>query len=292
MKKVFYNTKVMPYIFLLPAFIIFTLFFLLPLLNSFIMSFQSVNFGTREFVGLDNYKALINPTFLTAVKNSIIYMLLTLVILIPIPFALAIMLENKLLKGVEFFKSVLFLPALTSTVVIAIVFKFMFSELEYSQMNLIIESFGYQPIKWLSTPAFVMPILVILASWKWIGINMLYFISGIKSIPAEVNEAALLDGVSGWQRVKYITIPMVKPITVYVLTISIYAGLAMFTETMLIYGLNSPNNMALTIVGYLYKVGIQSNDLGLASAIGTFLLLLALLINIFQLVFTGFFKET
>lgn len=291
MKKLLHNTKVIPYLFVLPAFVIFTMFFLFPLLNSFVMSFQSVNFGSREFIGLENYKSLINPTFLTAVKNSFFYMVLTLIVLIPVPFALAVMINSKFLKGVEVFKSVLFLPALTSTVVIAIVFKFMFGELDYSQMNIFASALGAEPTKWLSNSAFVMPILVILATWKWLGVNMLYFISGIKGIPEEINEAAELDGVSSWQRLRYITIPMVKPITIYVLTISIYAGLAMFTETMLVYGLNSPNNMALTIVGYLYKVGIQSNDLGLASAIGTFLLLFALAINLVQLVFTGFFKE-
>lgn len=291
MKKLLYNTKLIPYLFVLPAFLIFTIFFFYPLINSFVMSFQSVNFGTREFIGLENYKSLFNPTFFIAVKNSLVYMLLTLLVLIPIPFALAVMINDRYLKGVEIFKSVLFLPALTSTVVIAIVFKFMFGELDYSQMNLFAGFFGYEPIKWLTEQKFVMPILLMLASWKWLGVNMLYFISGLKNIPEEVIEAAELDGVNGWEKVKYIYIPMVKPITIYVLTISIYAGLAMFTESMLVYGLNSPNNMALTIVGYLYKVGIQSNDLGLASAIGTFLLLFALAINLVQLVFTGFFKE-
>lgn len=291
MKKLLYNTKLIPYLFVLPAFIIFTLFFLVPLLNSFVMSFQSVNFGTREFIGTENYQSLLNPTFMIAVKNSFTYMVLTLVVLIPIPFGLAVMVTNKFLKGTEIFKSVLFLPALTSTVVIAIVFRFMFGELDNSQMNIIAQLFGSEPTKWLSNSSLVMPILVLLASWKWLGVNMLYFISGIKGIPEEIYEAAELDGVNGWQKLRFITIPMVKPITIYVLTISIYAGLAMFTETMLVYGLNSPNNMALTIVGYLYKVGIQSNDLGLASAIGTFLLLFALIINLVQLVFTGFFKE-
>ncbi len=291
MKKILHNTKVMPYLFVLPAFIIFTLFFFYPLINSFIMSFQSVNFGTREFIGLENYKSLINPAFITAVKNSFVYMVLTLLVLIPVPFALAVMINNKFLKGVDIFKSVLFLPALTSTVVIAIVFKFMFGELDYSQMNLFAGVLGSEPLRWLSDSRFVMPILVLLATWKWLGVNMLYFISGLKNIPEEIMEAAELDGVTGIQKLRYIIIPMLKPITIYVLTISIYAGLAMFTESMLVYGLNSPNNMALTIVGYLYKVGIQSNDLGLASAIGTFLLLFALLINIIQLVFTGFFKE-
>lgn len=291
MKKLLYNTKLIPYLFVLPAFLIFTIFFFYPLINSFVMSFQSVNFGTREFIGLENYKSLFNPTFFIAVKNSLVYMLLTLLVLIPIPFALAVMINDRYLKGVEIFKSVLFLPALTSTVVIAIVFKFMFGELDYSQMNLFAGFFGSEPIKWLTEQKFVMPILLMLASWKWLGVNMLYFISGLKNIPEEVIEAAELDGVNSWEKVKYIYIPMVKPITIYVLTISIYAGLAMFTESMLVYGLNSPNNMALTIVGYLYKVGIQSNDLGLASAIGTFLLLFALAINLVQLVFTGFFKE-
>lgn len=121
---------------------------------------------------------------------------------------------------------------------------------------------------------------------------MLYFMSGLKGIPNELYESAEIDGATGIQRFRYITIPLIKPTTIYVLTISIYAGLAMFLESFMLWnGNNSPKNIGLTIVGYLYKRGIEKNQLGYASAVGLVLLVIALFINIIQLILNGTFKK-
>lgn len=121
---------------------------------------------------------------------------------------------------------------------------------------------------------------------------MLYFLSGLKSIDASLYEAAEIDGASGWQKFHYVTRPLLKPTTIYVLTISIYAGLSMFLESYMLWaGNNSPNNIGLTIVGYLYKRGIEKNDMGYACAVGMVLLVIALIINIAQLVLNGTFKN-
>ena len=102
---------------------------------------------------------------------------------------------------------------------------------------------------------------------------MLYFLSGLKAIDSSLYESANIDGASGWQKLRYITIPLLKPTTIYVLTISIYAGLAMFLESFMLYAENvSPNNIGLTIVGYLYRRGIEKNQLGYASSVGLVLL--------------------
>ena len=122
--------------------------------------------------------------------------------------------------------------------------------------------------------------------------NMLYFLSGLKSIDGSLYEAADIDGASAIQKFKFITIPLLKPTTIYVLTISVYAGLAMFLESFMLWAGNaSPNNIGLTIVGYLYRRGIEKNQLGYASAVGLILLIIALIINVIQLALNGTFKK-
>ena len=121
---------------------------------------------------------------------------------------------------------------------------------------------------------------------------MLYFLSGLKNIPDELYESADIDGANAIQKFIYITIPQLKPTIVYVLTISIYAGLAMFTESYMIWGGNaSPKNIGLTIVGYLYRQGIEKNAMGYASAVGIVLFIIAMTINMVQLKLNGTFSK-
>lgn len=168
----------------------------------------------------------------------------------------------------------------------------MFGEMDTALMNQFIGLFGMEPVKWLkgATTGFIA--LLTLACWRWWGVNMMYFLSGLQSIPEDYYEAASIDGATTWQKFVKITIPQLKPTFVYVLTISIYGGLAMFNESYMLYqGNNSPNNIGLTIVGYLYRQGIEKNDMGYASAVGVVLLVIVLAINITQLVATGTFKK-
>src|SRR5690606_15104158 len=135
-------------------------------------------------------------------------------------------------------------------------------------------------------------VLLVLALWRWVGVNTMYFLAGLQSISPEYYEAASLDGASRIKQFFHITVPNLKPTIVYVFTISIYGGLAMFTESFMLYaGNQSPNNQGLTIVGYLYRQGIEQNNMGFASAVGVVLLLLVLAINITQLALTGTFRK-
>ena len=114
----------------------------------------------------------------------------------------------------------------------------------------------------------------------------------LQSIPTDIYEAASIDGASKWQQFIKISFPLVKPTTIYVLTISIYAGLAMFLESFMLWkGVNSPQNIGLTIVGYLYRQGIEKRAMGYACAVGLVLLVIVMIINLVQLVATGTFKK-
>ena len=292
-KKFFYSQKAAPYIFVVPFILSFLLFWIYPLFSTITMSFQKIGPTSSEWVGFKNYaKLLKDPTFITAIKNSAEYMVLTIVLLIPFPLLFAVLMESRLVKAKGFWKACLYVPALTSVVISGTLFRLMFSEYATGQMNIITTALGLGTFKWLKAKASGLAALVIVCCWRWTGVNMLYFISGLKSIPTELYESGDIDGANAWEKFKYITIPLIKPTTIYVLTISIYAGLAMFMESFMLWaGPDSPDNIGLTIVGYLYKRGITKNDLGYGSAIGLVLLIVALVINIVQLVLNGTFKK-
>jgi arabinosaccharide transport system permease protein len=257
------------------------------------MSFQNITPTATEWVGLSNYtKLLKDTTFHTAILNSFEYMILTLVLLIPFPMLFAVLMDSRLVKAKGFWKACLYLPALTSVVISGTLFRLMFSEYPTGQMNLITSALGLGTFKWLKMKATGLAALLIVCCWRWTGVNMLYFISGLKSIDTSLYESAEIDGASAWQKFRYVTIPLLKPTTIYVLTISVYAGLAMFMESYMLWsGPDSPNNIGLTIVGYLYKRGIAKNQYGYGSAIGIVLLVIALAINIVQLILNGTFKK-
>ncbi|HHU73020.1 MAG TPA: sugar ABC transporter permease [Clostridiales bacterium] len=293
LKKVLYSQKAAPYVFVLPFLLSFMFFWIYPLFSTVKMSFQSILPGQVEWIGLENYQKLLKDrVFHLAIKNSFTYMFWTLVLLIPFPMIYACIMDGKLVKAKGLFKALLYLPALTSVVVAGTMFRLMFAEMETSQMNQIVQWLGFGPIKWLKGKYTGMFALLLVACWRWTGVNMLYYLSGLKNIDNSLYESAEIDGASGFKKFLYIQLPLLKPTTIYVLTISIYAGLAMFLESFMLWNGNaSPNNIGLTIVGYLYRRGIEKNQLGYASAVGLVLLAIALFINIIQLIWNGTFKK-
>ena len=291
MKKLFYSQKLAPYVFVLPFALTVVIFWLFPIGNGVLLSFQDVL--KDEWVGLGNYQRLLSDKiFLKAVYNSAKYMGGTLVLLIPFPMLFATLLNSRLMKKPGLFKSIYFVPALTSVVVAGTIFRLMFGEMETSLANQIIAAFGISPIKWLKGEWTSYFALLLLACWRWTGVNILYFLAGLQSISTDIYEAASIDGASKWQQFVKISFPLVKPTTVYVLTISIYAGLSMFNESYMLWkGNNSPQNIGLTIVGYLYRQGIEKRAMGYACAVGLILLIIVMAVNLVQLKATGTFDK-
>lgn len=293
LKKILYSQKAAPGVFVLPFLLSFLIFWIYPLFSTVRMSFQSILPNQIEWLGLANYTKLLKDTaFHTAIKNSFTYMLLSLCLLIPFPMLFAVMMDSHIVKAKGFFKALLYLPALTSVVISGTLFRLMFSEYATGQLNVILGWLGLEPMAWLKNGATAMLALLVLACWRWTGVNMLYFLSGLKGIDQSLYESAEIDGAGAVAKFFRITLPMLKPTVIYVVTISVYGGLAMFLETYMLWaGKPSPKNIGLTIVGYLYRRGIEKNDLGYASAVGLVLLVIALLINIGQLVLNGTFRK-
>ncbi|WP_200837485.1 carbohydrate ABC transporter permease [Ruania rhizosphaerae] len=295
MKKILYSQRLAPYFFIAPFVITLAVFWTVPLVRAFMMSFQEVLYGESTFIGTDNYERLWRDrVFWQALFNSVRYMLFTLALLIPIPMALAAIINSKIgsARVKAFFKASLFVPALTSVVVAGIIFRLMFAETDSGLMNQVVGLFGLDPVRWLREDIPGLVALLALAMWRYTGVNIMYFIAGMQSISTEYYEAASIDGASKIQQFFRITIPNLKPTIVYVTTISVYGGLAMFLESFMLYaGNNSPNNQGLTVIGYLYRQGVQENDLGFASAVGVVLLVVIMAINITNLTLTGTFKK-
>ncbi|GAA4722642.1 arabinosaccharide transport system permease protein [Promicromonospora umidemergens] len=295
MKQLLYSKKLAPYLFILPFLVTLAVFWVVPLGRSFVMSTQEVLYGQATFIGLGNYERLWGDRiFWQALFNSLRYMVLTLVLLVPIPLALAALVNSNIgsarIKG--FFKASMFVPALTSVVVAGIVFRLIFAESDSAMMNQVVEFFGFGPVRWLRSDLTGLVALLAIALWRWAGVNMMYFLAGMQAIPTEYYEAASIDGANKFRQFIHITIPNIKPTVVYVVTISIYGGLSMFLESFMLYaGNNSPNNQGLTVVGYLYRKGIEENDLGFASAVGVVLLVVVMTLNISYLVASGTFKK-
>jgi len=285
------SQKLAPYLFVSPFVITFVLFLAYPIIDSVVMSFQHIVPGETTFVGTENYRNLLNPHFAKAISNSALYTFWTLIILIPLPLLLAVLLNSGLTPFRTFFKSALFMPALTSIIVAGAIFRLIFGDMDTALANSFLIWLGFDPIKWKLSAGPGMFLMVALASWRWMGVNILYFLSGLQNIPRELYESASIDGANALTKFWKITVPLLKPVTIYVLTISIYGGFAMFTESYVFWSNHSPANIGLTIVGYLYQQSFEFFNMGFGSAIGMTLLFIVLAVNLIQLKFFGMFGK-
>ncbi|AOL34704.1 sugar ABC transporter permease [Geobacillus sp. G4] len=288
---IIFSQKAAPYIFVSPFILSFLLFFLYPSISTIIMSFQEVLPGETKFIGVENYKKLLNPHFYAALRNTTIYTIWTLIILIPLPLVLAVILNSKAIPGRNFFRSAYFIPALTSTIVVGVVFRLIFGELESAPANTLLKWLGLPAQQWTMHWGTGMFLMVFLASWKWLGVNILYFLSGLQNIPKELYESAEMDGAGAFRKFFYITLPLLKPVVIYVLTISIFGGFRMYEESFVFWQNQSPGDIGLTLVGYIYQEGFMNNDMGFGSAVGIVLLIIVFVINIIQLKVTGAFRK-
>ncbi len=290
-EKYINSRKVAPYIFVAPFIIVFLVFYLYPMISTIIMSFQEIGFGEPKFIGLENYRDLFNVHYKNALLTSTNYTFWTILVLVPLPIVLAVLLNSDKTKFTNFFRSSIFMPALTSVIVAGMFFRYAFGEQASTLANSIIGVFGLEPITWLQNSIPAMIALVVLCVWRWLGVNIIYFLSGLQSIPEEIYEAADIDGASSWDKFKYITIPSLKPVIIYVITISVFGGYKMFAESYAYWQTATPNDIGMTIVSYIYQTGFNNFNMGFASAVGITLLVIVLIVNVIQLNLFGLFKK-
>jgi arabinosaccharide transport system permease protein len=217
----------------------------------------------------------------------------TIAVLVAVPVLLAVFVNSRITMARTFFRACFFIPSLVSVVVAGVIFRLVFGSMDTALANAVLLKLGLPAQKW-STGGFAqaMVIMVSVAVWRWMGINMLYFLSGLQTIPGELYESAEMDGAGAGTRLFRITLPLLKPIVIFVITISVYGGYAMFAESYIYWSnLMPPNDIGLTILRYIYWTSFGLNEMGHASAAGLVLLGIVLGLNLLQLNLFGVFRR-
>ena len=276
--------KIAPYLFTLPFAVSFLLFFLYPMASMFMMSFQRIEgISDATFVGLMNFRRLLADAHVrTALMNSVSFTIGIVVVNVVLAVLLAVVLNNRQTPARNAFRSALYLPALTSIIVAGIFFRLFFGSGAGTPLNQLMTFFGLQTREWLydtfSTGIFV---LVLTSTWRWLGTNILYFLCGLQGIPQELYEAADIDGANAFQRLLHVTIPGLKPILIFVITVTTYGGLRMFGESYVLWVNGAtPGDVGLTMVLYIYKTAFTRFETGYAAAMSVALFLLLIVINL------------
>jgi multiple sugar transport system permease protein len=260
------------YFFLAPALIPIFIFFFVPALAAFALSFTDFdiyalsNTDYARFVGLRNYFQLLNdPLFWKAMANTLYYVLVGGPLSIAASLGTALLVNSKLIRFQGVLRAVYFAPVVTTLVAVAVVWRFMYHP-RFGLLNYALGFFGVDPIDWLGDPAWAMPAIILMSIWKNFGYNMIIFVAGLQSIPGQLYEAARMDGASAWQQFTSITLPMLAPTTVFVSIIAMIGNFQLFTEPYVMTQ-GGPVNSTLSIVLLMYQQGFRWWNLGYSAAI-------------------------
>jgi multiple sugar transport system permease protein len=270
------------YGFLLPDVIGLAVFVGLPILGAFYLSFHDWSgIGAREFSGLENYDTLIqDKAFLHSLKITAIYTFSFVPLLYVFSLSLAL-LVNQGLALTGFFRSAFFAPFMVSLVVASVVWSFMLQD-PAGVVNSIIGLFGISPQPWLGSTRFALVSVIVVTLWQAVGYSMIIFLAGLQDIPRVYYEAARIDGAGPWHRFRYITLPLLRPTTVFVLIISFIGAFQLF-DPIFVMTSGGPADATTTTVYYIYETAFEFLQLGYASALSVVLFAIILLVSLFQL---------
>ena len=284
----------MPYIFVAPFFITFAIFQLYPLLRSVVMGFQeSVGYtGKWEWVGIANYVEIFadDEHFGVAVKNFVLFAAGSLITEIPIAIALALMLASRNLRGRGLFRTVFFIPSVLPGVLMGLVGIWFFSTAR-GLLNALVVAFGGERIKWLFLPEYILPNMLTIAFWQWMGNHAVFVLAGIGGIDTGVIEAATIDGATTWQRVRYIILPLLRPVLAFVAITVVTGSLRTYDIPVVILlgtgggasDMGGPGGEGWFFLPYITEVAFARFRMGYATAIGWVVFAIAIVVTFFQL---------
>jgi multiple sugar transport system permease protein len=273
------------YLFLLPSLLVFAAFVFFPLFFSFYASLTRWNLPFKpSFVGLENYRYLFtdpigSPDFWGSISNSFYYAL-GVPLNMAISLAVALLL-NRHLRGVSFFRTAYFLPTITSTAAISVVWLWIYHPADYGLFNAILMRLGFSPLRWLRDPQLAMPALILMGIWHGMGYNIIIFLAGLQAIPTHLYEAAEIDGAGGWARFWRITWPLLGPTSFYILVIGVINSLKAFAQ-MHVMTEGGPLGATTTITYYLYQQAFEYFAMGRASAVACVLLVILFALTLIQ----------
>jgi len=270
--------------FILPNFAGFGLLTLIPVIALFYYAFTDWNiFGTAEWTGTANLQRMVHDeSFWTALKNTTYYTVVHIPLTIAASLGLALLLNRKL-RGVGFFRTVAFFPYIAAIVAVAQVWNMLFSP-KYGPINDVLRMVGVDhPPGWTVSADWSMPAVIVVGTWREMGYYMLIFLAGLQTIPAQLYEAATIDGATAWQRFRNITVPSLRPTTFFV-TVMLTIGSFKVFDLILLLTNGGPGQSTLVLSQYIYQKGFQENQFGYASAISIVLFAICFAITMIQFV--------
>ena len=275
--------------FLSPALGLISVFFVLPVVGGLVLSLTDFDIysiaspDNARFVALGNYgKILADPIFWKALGNTMYFVLVGGPLSVLTSLVAALLVSSRLTRFQTVFRSVFFIPVVTTLVAVAIVWRYLYHP-QYGLLNWMLGGLGIHGIDWLGDPHWAMPAIILLSVWKNFGYNMLILLAGLQAVPEDLYEAARIDGASRWQTFRSVTLPLLRP-TLALTTVLCVTGSLLAFEQFYILTKGGPDNSTITIVQLIYSVAFQGqNDLGVAGALSVIVLLALIVINIAQI---------
>lgn len=270
------------WVMLIPSVVGFLMFMLIPMVATLVLSFFKYDMLTApKFVGIQNYIDMFNDTIVWQVTwNTIKYTLMTVPVGMALALLLAVALDQKIALQ-KFYRAVFFLPSITSMVVVAIVWQWIYNP-EYGILNYLLSFIGIAPRKWLISASTSLVSLAIVGVWKRLGYDMLLFLSGLQGISTTYYEAAKLDGANKWQQFRYITLPLLTPTTFFVFVMSIINSFQVFDQVNLMTE-GGPGRSSSVLVHYLYQNAFQYFKLGYACSLAYLLFFIIMILTAFNM---------
>jgi len=270
------------YLFISPVIIGLSVFILGPMIATFVISFFHWDAVTpAKWVGFSNYQELVtDPLFWQALKVTSTFALISIPLHLIFALTLAILLNQKI-KGLPLFRLIYYMPVVTSGVAVAVLWRWIFNP-DFGVINLILANFGIQGPPWLVSRVWALPALIIMSLWT-IGGTMIIFLAGLQGIPAQLYEAAKIDGANWWHKFWAVTVPILSPVIFFNLIMGIIASFRMFTQVYIMTG-GGPANATLFYILYLYRNGFQWFRMGYACTLAwaLFFIVLAFTLLVFK----------
>lgn len=269
--------------YLAPSLIILLVFVYIPVVSALGISLTSweARSTSAEFIGLDNYiKLLGNKELWNALKNTVYFTVIKIPLDLVLSLGIAMVLNQKL-RGIGLFRTAYFMPVITSVVAVAAIWRVIYNP-SFGLANSLLETFNLPAQRWLRDPALAMPAVILVALWKGLGYNVVIFLAGLKGVPHIYYEAAEMDGAAPWQRFRYITLPLISPVTFFVLVIGVINSFKVFSQIHVLTPDGGVLKSTEVLVFYLYRLAFQQFKFGQAAAVAFILFGLVLTLTFIQ----------
>ena len=273
------------YLFLIPAFVVFGVFIFWPTIHSFYLSLCKYSLSSikaAKYIGFKNFINLFkNHIFWQAMQNTAVYTVFTVPLTMAAGLFLALLIHNKLVVCKSVYKVIYYIPYVSSMVAVSIVFKLIFDPGSSGIANQILMKLGFDMKAFLADNVWSMVVIILLSVWKSLGYIMIIYLGGLLSISEDIYEAVSLDPISPWQKLTKITLPLLKPTTLFLLTTETISSFQVFTPVNVMTG-GGPGYATTTLISLLYNKGFAEFNMGMASAIAVVIFVILSILTFIQ----------